>query len=109
VEVEGLYTAKDAEDDERAVIDHLHRSGWIEKSWESDTTLMIQWTEKGKAGTVRLNELYEEAGAGRLNGRQVALFGLIAFASYKVGMDNNNVTAIGDADLSREDVKTDAA
>jgi hypothetical protein len=44
-----------------------------------------------------------------LNGRQVALFGLIAFASYKVGMDNNNVTAIGDADLSREEVKTDAA
>jgi len=28
--VEGLYTSKDAEDDERAVIDHLHRSGWIE-------------------------------------------------------------------------------
>ena len=69
---------------------------------------MIQWTEKGKAGTVRLNELFEEAGAGKLNGRQVALFGLIAFASYKVGMDNNNVTSIGDADLSREEVKTDS-
>ena len=107
--MERPYTLKDAEADERAVIDHLHRSGWIEKSWESDTTLMIQWTEKGKEGTVRLNELFEDAGAGHLNGRQVALFGLIAFASYKVGMDNNNVTAIGDADLSREDVKTDAA
>jgi hypothetical protein len=105
--VERPYTAKDAEDDENAAIEQLHRSGWIEKSW--DTTLMIQWTEKGKAGSIRLNELFEEAGAGRLNGRQVALFGLIAFASYKVGMDNNNVTAIGDADLSREEVKTDAA
>jgi hypothetical protein len=107
--VERLYTAKDAEDDERAVIEHLHHSGWIEKSWESNSTLMIQWTEKGKTGAIRLNELYEEAGAGRLNGRQVALFGLIAFASHKVGMDGNNVTAIGDTDLSRENLKTDAA
>ena len=107
--MERPYTAKDSEDDEKSIVEHLHRSGWIEKSWESNSTLMIQWTEKGKAGTVRLNELYEEAGAGSLNGRQIALFGLIAFASYKVGMDNNNVTVIGNADLSREGLKTDAA
>jgi len=109
--VERPYCEKDAELDEQAVIDCLHRSGWIAKTWESGSRMMIKWTEKGRAGINQLNELYEEAGAGYLNGRQSALFGLIAFVSHKAGLDDNNVSVIGDADLTGEDadVKDHAA
>jgi hypothetical protein len=109
--VERPYCEKDAEFDEKAVINCLHRSGWIAKTWESDSRLMIQWSEKGKSGIVSLNELIQDAEVGDLNGRQLALFSLIAFASYRAGMDANNVTAIGEADLTREStaLRDDAA
>ena len=109
--MERPYCEKDAEFDEQAVIDCLHRSGWVVKTWESDSRLMIQWTEKGRAGITQLNELYEEAGAGDLNGRQAALFGLIAYVSHKAGVDANDVSVIGDMDLTQEDsgVKDHAA
>ena|SRR5215813_2145865 len=103
IRVERPYCEKDAEFDEKAVINCLHRSGWVAKTWESDSRLMIQWTEKGREGIRQLHELYKEAGAGDLNGRQAALFGLIAFVSYKVGVDANNVSVVGDTDLSQED------
>ena len=101
--MERPYCEKDAEFDEQAVISCLHGSGWVVKTWESDSRLMIQWTEKGREGIRQLNELYEDAGAGGLNGRQAALFGLIAFVSHRVGVDANNVSVIGDTDLSQED------
>lgn len=95
------YSESDAARDEQGVIDCLHRSGWIENSWEFGSRLVIQWTEKGKEGVARLYELYESAGGAELNGRQVALFGLIAFASQKAGVDAKRVSMIGETDLSR--------
>ena len=38
--------------------------------------------------------------AGDLNGRQIALVGLIAYVSAKIGIDHNNVSLIGNADSS---------
>jgi hypothetical protein len=112
LEVEVPYTEEDADRDQQAVIDCLYRAEWIEKWCESDGNLMIQWTEKGKTGVQRLRDFYDGAGAGDLNGRQIALFGLIAYASSKIGIDHNNVSLIGHADLSLENgtnPKRDAA
>ena len=96
------YTEEEADRDQQAVIDFLYRAGWIKKWCESDGTLLIQWTGKGKAAVQQLSGFYTSAGAGDLNGRQVALFSLIAYVSAKIGIDHNNVTLIGDADLSLE-------
>ena len=106
------YTDEEADKDQQAVIDFLYRADWIEKWCESDGNLMIQWTEKGKTGVNQLSEFYDNAGAGDLNGRQIALFGLIAYASSKIGIDHNNVSLIGNADLTLENgakPKRDAA
>lgn len=88
---------------QRTVIDLLSRAGWVAKSWQSGATLMIQWTEKGKAGMVRWNDLDEEIGLSELNSRQFSLFGLIAYLSYNVGIDDNNVTVIGGSDLNTDE------
>lgn len=106
------YTEEEADRDQQAVIDSLYRAAWIEKWCESDGNLMIQWTEKGKNGVQQLSSFYDSAGAGDLNGRQVALFGLIAYASVKIGIDHNNVSLIGNSDFSLENganPKRDAA
>src|SRR5262245_56767529 len=81
LEVEVPYTEEDADNDQQAVIDFLYRAGWIEKWCESDGSLLIQWTEKGKTGVQQLYEFYDNAGTRGLNGRQFALFGLIAYVS----------------------------
>jgi len=110
--VEVPYTEEDADRDQQAVIDFLYRAEWIEKWCESDGNLMIQWTEKGKTGVQQLSNFYDGAGASDLNGRQIALFGLIAYASSKIGIDHNNVSLIGNTDLSLENganPKRDAA
>ncbi len=106
------YTEEEADRDQQAVIDFLYRADWIEKWCESEGNLMIQWTEKGKTGVNQLSEFYDNAGAGDLKGRQIALFGLIAYASSKLGIDHNNVSLIGNADLTLENganPKRDAA
>jgi hypothetical protein len=110
--VEIAYSEEDADKDQQAVVDSLRRADWIEKWCESDGNLMIQWTAKGKIGVNQLRDFYDKAGAGDLNGRQIALFGLIAYASSKIGIGHNNVTIIRDADLNLENgtnPKRDAA
>jgi hypothetical protein len=110
--VEVPYTEEEADRDQQAVIDFLYRAGWIEKWCESDGNLLIQWTVKGKSAVQQLSGFYDSAGAGDLNGRQIALFGLIAYVSAKIGIDHNNVSLIGNADLSLEngaDPRRDAA
>jgi hypothetical protein len=112
LQVEVPYSDEEADKDQQAVIDFLYRAGWIKKWCDSDATLIIQWTEKGKTGVNQLNEFYGNAGAGDLNGRQIALLGLIAYASSKVGIDDNNVSLIGNSDLTLENganPKRDAA
>jgi hypothetical protein len=112
LEVEVPYTEEEADNDQQAVIDFLYRAEWIEKWCESDGNLMIQWTDKGKTCVRQLSDFFDGAGAGDLNGRQIALFGLIAYVSSKIGIDHNNVSLIGHADLSLENgtnPKCDAA
>jgi hypothetical protein len=110
--VEVPYTEEEANKDQQAVIDFLYRAGWIEKWCESDGHLLIQWTAEGKGAVQQLSGFYDSAGAGDLNGRQIALVGLIAYVSAKIGIDHNNVSLIGNADLSLENgtnPKRDAA
>lgn len=83
LEVEVAYSDEDADKDQRAIIDCLYRADWIEKWCESDGNLVIQWTEKGKTAVNQLSDFYDKTGAGDLNGRQIALFGLIAYAKLQ--------------------------
>ena len=110
--MEIAYSEEDADKDEQAMVGFLYRANWIKKWGVSDGNLMIQWTEKGKNSVTELSHLYDNAGAGDLNGHQIALFGLIAYASSKLGIDHNNVSVIGNADLKLENgahPKRDAA
>src|SRR4029077_14045470 len=94
------------------VIVFFYRVGWIEKWCESDGNLLIQWTVKGKSAVQQLSGFYDSAGAGDLNGRRMASLGLTAYVTAKIGIDHNNVSLIGNADLSLEngaDPRRDAA
>jgi hypothetical protein len=100
--MEVAYTYEDAHRDQRAVIDSLYRADWIQKCCESDGTLIIQWTEKGKTAINQLNDFYERAGVTELNGRQSAFLGLTTYVCSKAGFDDDSISLIDDVDLSRK-------
>lgn len=56
------------------VIERLAEAGWISRTWESESKLMIQWTEYGVEQLYRLGEILHDAGFDLMKQRKLSFF-----------------------------------